>query len=1395
MTEKVIDNMSDQKRSSVVDDKVSNVDVTSDFDYDTTKCGNCGNKFNIIKDKDINYRRECLICHVVHPIRATCAKKIFLHQVLNQHTQNPLKSTKKEQDNRFSEINAEQFSSMNAIEFYCKSCKQDQCFVCATSHRSGFIKPLVCSICKKKWSFVMQDTSKKNGCIMKCLNRNEIANTVCNKCKHAMCEPEYKTRFATNSPEKAVKGVSTQKNNSEVVLKKKDDTKESTGIEVDERQVSNTNNDESEITSTKKADMNETTAIEVDEREVSDTNNNESQVRSTKKADTNETTAMKVDERELTNTNNDESEVTLTKKSDTNENTVKKIDKREVSDTKGPNEEDEVEVQYDNILRYSYNKISRNQSDLVFNIDSIPTKRNLVDLFESTFGINGRGYSNNFETMQSAKQQMLKKFSFLTDYSSSEFDKDSRNLFNYHIKEYVRKEYNIDHNPNKDKHGIYIYMKGIESLYDQNWLNDEVIEFVMQFLNFYLESNKETTSSISSTLIGSTFSEPMVIPDKNRLPVIKKYVRYLKRNNMNCSEFNNFNKLSRELIQWYSEEKKGPLTRQLDTLQTYSIPMTKYLSVLNVDNNHWVHLDVTLDNDAMNKNFGGTVKIVDSIVGSSNIALKSCVWIAKFFGMYQKKHHKKDFNKSDFDGKDIADALNGMNNVSDKDILTLNEDKSCLGISCRGSKFQQEDGYNCGIIALLELVDAATRTTNIDTLLKCDDKAKELTQWRLRILTLVDQAHEFIYGKEYDQCKGHIYLNETTGNYEKDKKKFKLIHKLFENNTMQLLVSDDESGCINANSIFRDLPIEVLEDMVNDTDLKEFSDVDAIATIEEMNKKQAVKSPKKSSSTATKRSPEKMKSQSAKKRKNESNKKNPGKKKKKNLSAANKKSGFNKAIADLPTLSLTESGHDRTSNFICVSNFNLLIETFLSPTFGLKAAPDMIKNIKLKPTDVVDNIIELFANNYLGVDKDNRNPKKVKEMNSHIRRLMESWDTYFIMDHPKTGRKNNKYHIVAVMIIENATKSNGGGAAIIHAAALYQDVLGYKDYFNKMFHYIMNEDESNKKRTYYAISNVCGNIFKTEKDTDTSPMEELKKLHFSRSEDTYLIQSLIPSQSFVLSTEAYNLHNQRAPYTNDTERRLLINNRVKTRFMFDNKKEKFLCESNSFGWTEATDDELDFFSKYKTAVRKFPKKPFTFSGAGSRSKNSQEIDTKFLTDIMIDEKFRQGYNYTNSNCVWLGVAIMLQFHDGYTGNIMLKEMHKSPTKFEWLPISRASRDEDRIEKVLNMEDIYLTDMLKLYTDYNLYKIDRTKNNIDGCFKDYLLNDETKGLYVCLLRDNNGTELHTVGVDCTKKHIYDCENENVVKLSHNGLEYCIGSDGRGLDCIRVCFEINKKPRRK
>ena len=288
------------------------------------------------------------------------------------------------------------------------------------------------------------------------------------------------------------------------------------------------------------------------------------------------------------------------------------------------------------------------------------------------------------------------------------------------------------------------------------------------------------------------------------------------------------------------------------------------------------------------------------------------------------------------------------------------------------------------------------------------------------------------------------------------------------------------------------------------------------------------------------------------------------------------------------------------------------------------------------------------------------------------------------------------------------------------------------------------------------------------------------------------VREFISNTAIVYEAIGRNLHNKVTPNSTDTERRLTINNRVKIRYKYEEEDDAFHCESYAFGWKVANNDELQEILKYKRTMRSKPGQLFTMSAGGARTRNPENYIASECTSIVIEERFKQVNCSTDNNCVWLGVASMLNYHDGVSGDKMLAPMKKDPEKFDWLYLRKSSRRKDCVVQHDKKNAEFLHVLIRQYSDYNLVSIDRNRNSIDGnCFMEYLLRDDTQGMYVALLQDFNGSMLHCISINCSRKLIFDCMNDYVMKLTLKSLHYCVGIFGGGLDRIGVCYEIKPK----
>ena len=120
-------------------------------------CGFCGTNFG--KGKNIKkFSTKCVLCCKDYVLKQHCAAKVT-------YDKHRLKSTSRESES----MSLSLWNKHKPI-FYCRECKQEQCFICNKHHRRDIIK-LTCGKCKEKWC----QTTKQ--CID---NHNSLV--LCNEC-------------------------------------------------------------------------------------------------------------------------------------------------------------------------------------------------------------------------------------------------------------------------------------------------------------------------------------------------------------------------------------------------------------------------------------------------------------------------------------------------------------------------------------------------------------------------------------------------------------------------------------------------------------------------------------------------------------------------------------------------------------------------------------------------------------------------------------------------------------------------------------------------------------------------------------------------------------------------------------------------------------------------------------------------------------------------------------------------------------------------------------------------------------------------------------------------------------------------------------------------------------
>jgi len=703
-----------------------------------------------------------------------------------------------------------------------------------------------------------------------------------------------------------------------------------------------------------------------------------------------------------------------------------------------------------------------------------------------------------------------------------------------------------------------------------------------------------------------------------------------------------------------------------------------------------------------------------------------------------------------------------------------------------------------GIIAILQTIDDCLNTTNIMNLTMIQkvggtphNDRHELLQWRLRILSLIEKVHEELLGQIYLNARDHIFMGAYQFGDKEYEDKFKLVHEMFAKGLFTIDIDEDNyRDSIDANSVSFSYTIEELKDM---------AEKEGIITTTTNQKEQQIGNEgdlkKKSSDKDTKMAPKinletntsKKKTKSIKnpnipqkrpRRTLASQPKSPAKpRKKQNTTKRALRTGFLANLQKLECYELLAKGHPRGEKFKIVNHMIINVNANDS---------ENQQRYLWEPEDIVGNIISFISHQYV----DRKNQPDMKDFQKKIRSLMEDRSTYFIMDYNPKQAGEKSYHLVAAMVVDNdVTLMNGEKCTIVHAIGLsYNNVGEYKDYMKILFHYFIDFGKDRMIRKYYAITNPNEKSQIINENPRLSIMNQLSNLGFSEIDNNFVISEFIDGEkSKVMECRGQNLFkSKKAPDTNDTERRFSINNTNKVKFMYSTDNNKFMVYSHAFGWTIATDTEMEVVLKYTSRLRKNPNEHFTIGGAGARSSNSEHNKMKDATTTIIEERFQQATYDTKNSCVWLAASSLISDIDKETGEKMHQLFLSNPLKFERLPFQKLGKNEDRIEKVAGtITQDTLHQLLRMNTPYQLQNVkkDTSEENLN-----FLLREDNKGMFVCLLEDFNGNYDHCVAVNCSKRLVFDCMNDYVMNLTENGLAYCVGNDGGGLRRVKHCYEV-------
>ena len=235
------------------------------------------------------------------------------------------------------------------------------------------------------------------------------------------------------------------------------------------------------------------------------------------------------------------------------------------------------------------------------------------------------------------------------------------------------------------------------------------------------------------------------------------------------------------------------------------------------------------------------------------------------------------------------------------------------------------------------------------------------------------------------------------------------------------------------------------------------------------------------------------------------------------------------------------------------------------------------------------------------------------------------------------------------------------------------------------------------------------------------------------------------------------------------------------------KAGQFQLYTHAYQWRPAHKNELGYIdSKAKNWCKTEDNvdKPYQMSGGGYRERN--DMDT--LADLdkrgLLREEFQVDNERFVNCCAWLAAVLLINVDDEKVATHMLdllKPESEEPLQdFEWMCFTKDPR---KTRKIL-IERLQKKDI----------KYDLKKVQYVGKKRSYLrtiLDEDTKGQYLCQLQTSNSTKRYVIGVYCNKKLIFDSCEKYALDLTRKNLDYCCGENSATLKRIVYCYELTKQ----
>ena len=299
----------------------------------------------------------------------------------------------------------------------------------------------------------------------------------------------------------------------------------------------------------------------------------------------------------------------------------------------------------------------------------------------------GNLYSQ-FQNLNEAQVALCRRFGYMNE--------ESDNIMNFKFPEFMKHCVDDELKVPQDI-GLHVQWKSMIKVFSQDWLDDEMINFVMDCFNM-VTIKKGRKGVIPSLLFGHTHDACKIIPQENEFPTLALGVD----EPLDSRGEDFYPHYFHEMKKWYCLHSKGILQKILDYCHLCNIKIQQYGAIINISDAHWIYVRFNPKTQRLGSNTTfPCVFTYDSKTNKNGYAARRTRrWYSKFFGLHMKEIQQgvDELDPEDMNGFDIMGVEEFTFPLKLKNI----DYPSLTEVDNIDVPVKQDDGVNCGVFCLIK---------------------------------------------------------------------------------------------------------------------------------------------------------------------------------------------------------------------------------------------------------------------------------------------------------------------------------------------------------------------------------------------------------------------------------------------------------------------------------------------------------------------------------------------------------------------------------------------------------------------------------------------------------------------------------------------------------------------